>query len=68
MARLFGELLFVLIRIFIADLIRQAVLKVCAWLDTKIPGRTTRIVLGGSLGLAAYFIFPIIISIIMGLF
>jgi hypothetical protein len=64
MAKLFGELLLELMRILVADLIRQTALKVCAWLVTKIHGRVTRMVVGGLLGVAAYFIFPII----MGLF
>lgn len=64
MAKLFGEMLFGLVRILIKDWLNQAAVKVCAWLDTKFHGRTTRIVLGGLLGIAAYFIFPII----MGLF
>ena len=63
MAKLVGELLFGLVRILIADLLKQAAVKVCAWLDTKIQGRTTRLVLGGFLGLAAYFIFPIILGL-----
>ena len=64
MAKLVGEILFGLVRILIADLLKQAALKVCAWLDTKIQGRTTKLIVGGFLGLAAYFVFPII----MGLF
>jgi hypothetical protein len=63
MAKLIGEVLFGLVRVLIADLLKQAAVKVCAWLDTKIYGRTTRIVLGGLLGLAAYFIFPIILGL-----
>jgi hypothetical protein len=64
MAKLIGEMLFGLVRILIEDWLKQIAFKVCAWLDTKIHGRTTRIIVGGFLGLAAYFIFPII----MGLF
>lgn len=63
MAKLAGELLFGLVRIFIADVLKQAAVNVCAWLDTKIQGRTTRLVLGGFLGIAAYFIFPIILGL-----
>ena len=63
MAKLIGELLFGLIRILIADLLKQAAVKVCAWLDTKVHGRTARIVLGGLLGIGAYFIFPIILGL-----
>ena len=64
MDKLFGELFFGLVRILIADLLKQAAVNVCAWLDTKIHGRITRLIIGGVLGLAVYFAFPII----MGLF
>ena len=64
MAKLFGELLFGLIRLLVADLLKQAAVKVCAWLDPKIHGRSTRIIVGLLLGLVAFFVFPII----MGLF
>ena len=60
MAKLVGELLFGLVRILIADLLKQAAVKVCAWLDTKVRGKTTRLVLGGFLGLAAYFILTVL--------
>jgi hypothetical protein len=63
MAKLIGEALFWLVRVLIADLLKQTAVMVCAWLDTKIYGRITRIVLGGLLGLAAYFIFPIILGL-----
>jgi hypothetical protein len=63
MAKLVGELLFGLIRILIADLLKQAAVKVCAWLDTRIHERTMRLVLGGLLGIGAYFIFPIILGL-----
>jgi hypothetical protein len=64
MTKLFGALLFGLIRVLVADLISQAALKFCAWLDAKIPGRWPRVILGGLMGLAAYFIFPVIMGII----
>ena len=64
MAKLVGELLFGLVRILIEDMLKQAAVKMCAWLDTKVRGKTTRLVLGGFLGIGAYFMFPII----MGLF
>jgi hypothetical protein len=63
MAKLIGELLFGLIRLLIADLLKQAAVKVCAWLDMRIHGRTTRLVLGDFLGIGAYFIFPIILGL-----
>jgi len=63
MAKLVGELLFGLVRILVADLLKQAAGKVCTWLDTKVSGRTAKIVLGGLLGIGAYFIFPIILGL-----
>ena len=64
MAKLFGELLFGFIRILVADVLKQAGIKFCTWLDTKIHNRIAKVVVGGLLGLAALFVFPII----MGLF
>jgi hypothetical protein len=46
MAKIVGELLFGLIRILIEDWLKQTAVKVCAWLDTRVHARTTRIVLG----------------------
>jgi len=63
MANLIGEMLVGLIRILIEDWLKQAALKVCAWLDTMVRGRVARFVLGGFLGLAAYFILPIILGL-----
>jgi hypothetical protein len=60
MADFVGKMLFWVLRILIEDCLKEAALKVCAWLDTQIHGRTARIVIGGLLGLAAYVIYPII--------
>lgn len=64
MLKLFGELLFDLFRVLVADLLRQMALKMCAWLDKNIQGRRTKIVVGLLLGLAAYFLFPIVLGIL----
>jgi hypothetical protein len=68
MARLFGELLFGLARPLIADrmnlFLKQVAQWVCAWLDTKVDGRTTRIVAGLVLGLAAYGFFPLMVLLL----
>ena len=62
MTKLFGELLFGLARSLITDqlnlFLKQVAQRVCAWLDTMVHGRTTRIVVGLLLGLAAYGFFP----------
>ena len=63
MAKLFVELLLWLIRILVVDLLGQAVVKFCAWLDTKITGRWPRLIIGGLLGLAAFLLFPIIFGL-----
>jgi len=60
MVTLFGELLYGLVRILIEDWLKQRALKVWAWLDAKIHGRTTRIVLGDFLSPSASIVFPII--------
>jgi hypothetical protein len=64
MAKVFGELLFALVRILVVDLMRQGAVKFCAWLDTKVPGRTPRIILGGLLGIAVYFLLPTMLGIL----
>ena len=63
MADLVGRMLFGLIRILIEGWLEQAAIKVCAWLDTRVHGRIARFVLGGFLGLAAFFILPIILGL-----
>jgi hypothetical protein len=63
MAKIVGELLFGLVRILVGDLLKQAAVKVGAWLDSRVHGRTTRLVLGLFLGVAAYFIYPIILGL-----
>jgi hypothetical protein len=64
MAKLIGELLFELARSLIADRInlflKRVAERVCAWLDPKVHGRKTRIVVGLLLGVAAYVFFPLV--------
>jgi hypothetical protein len=64
MAKLFGELLFGIIRGLAEDLFKQILVKVDAWLNSKVRGRILRIVLGGLLGIAAYFLFPIMMGLL----
>jgi hypothetical protein len=67
MANIIGELLFAMISAFIKgwakSFLKQIVLKVGAWLDTKVHGRT-RIVVGLLLGVTAYFFVPIIAGLL----
>ena len=64
MAKLLGELLLDLLRVLVGDLPRQAAVKVGAWLDKNIEGRRTKMIVGLLLGVAAYFLFPIILGIL----
>ena len=64
MAKLLGELLLDLLRVLVGDLPRQAAVKVGAWLDKNIQGRRTKVVIGLLLGLAAFFLFPIVFGIL----
>jgi hypothetical protein len=64
MARLFGELLFGLARSLVGDLIEQAILRMGTWLDTRLRGRRTKIVVGLLLGFAAYLLIPIIFGLL----
>jgi hypothetical protein len=59
MTKLIGELLVAMASTLIKGWANSLVQKVGAWLDTKIHGRRTKIVVGLLLGLAAYLLFPI---------
>ncbi|MDA9399241.1 hypothetical protein [Bradyrhizobium sp. CCBAU 45389] len=64
MAALVAELLFDLVRSLIGSWLREAAVAVCAWLDTKIHGRAARFVVGGLVGIAAYFLIPVIAGLL----
>jgi hypothetical protein len=64
MAKLFGELLFAMVSTLIKGWVNSLLLKVGAWLDTKVHGRTARIVLGVLLGLAAYVLSPLVTGLL----
>ena len=64
MAKLLAELLFDLLRVLVGDLLKAVALRVGAWLDRNIQGRRVKIIVGLLLGLAAYFLFPIILGIL----
>jgi len=63
-AKLLGELLFDLLRVLVGDLLKGVALRVCAWLDQNIRGRRVKMIAGLLLGVAAYFLFPIILGIL----
>ena len=64
MAKLLGELLFDLLRVVVGDLLKGAALTLCTWLDQNIRGRRVKIIVGLLLGVAAYFLFPIILGVL----
>ena len=64
MASIIGELLFAVVRSLIADWAYSLMLRAGAWLDTKIGGRTTKVVVGMILGLAAYILIPIFVGLL----
>ena len=64
MAKLLGELLLDLLRVLISDLLKGVALRVGAWLDQNIQSRRVKMIVGLLLGVAAYFLFPIILGIL----
>jgi len=69
MAKLLGELLFELLGAFIRGAVRSfleqtIIVRLGTWLDTKIHGRTVKIVLGLLLGVGAYFLIPIVLGLL----
>jgi hypothetical protein len=72
MGKIIGELIFGLVR-FLVVLVMESFLAVAAknfitWLDPKIRGRYTRLIVFGLLGIVAYFFLPIVMGLVMGLF
>ncbi len=64
MAAFVAQLLFDLVRYLVGGWLRQAAAAICASLDTKIHGRAARFVVGGLLGIAAYFLIPVIAGLV----
>jgi hypothetical protein len=67
MARFLGELLFAMLRAIIFEWLYELMMQAAAWLDTRIPGRKTRVVLGMLLGLVAFFVITIVTGLVTGL-
>ena len=67
MSKVLGEVLFAIVRSIIDDLVISVLkpigLQFATWLDSKIHGRRTKLVVGGLLGIAAYFLLPVILSL-----
>jgi hypothetical protein len=64
MANILGELLFALIRTIFAGWAYSLWIKLATWLDTKIKGRWAKVAVGGLLGVAAYFIIPVVMGLL----
>ena len=67
MARFLGELLFAMLRAIIFSWLYELMLKAAAWLDTKLPGRRTKVAIGMLLGLVAFFVIPIVTGLVTAL-
>ena len=67
MSKILGGVLFAIVRSIIDDLVISILkpigLKFATWLDSNIHGRRTKLVVGVLLGVAAYFLLPIILSV-----
>jgi hypothetical protein len=59
MASFIGEMVFGLVRFLFEDWLRQIAIKFCNLLDPMVHGRIAKVVTGGLLGLAAWFLAPV---------
>jgi hypothetical protein len=64
MANILGELLLSVIRTVIAGWAYSLWIKLATWLDPKIKGRWAKLAVGGLLGLAAFFIIPVVMGLL----
>jgi hypothetical protein len=64
MANILGELLFALIRSIVAGWAYALWVKLTTWLEPKIQRRWVTIAVGGLLGLAAFFMIPILMGLL----
>ncbi|MET4442985.1 hypothetical protein ABIB75_001248 [Bradyrhizobium sp. GM2.2] len=64
MANILGELLFALIRSIVAGWAYALWVKLATWLEPKIQRRWVKIAVGGLLGLAAFFMIPIVMALL----
>ena len=64
MASIIEEFLRPIVRSFLSDQTHALFLRAANWLDTNIAGRTTKIVIGMILGLAAFFSVPIVTGLL----
>jgi hypothetical protein len=59
MAGFIGEMVFGLAKFLFKDWLRQVAIRFCTWLDPMVHGRMAKVVIGGLLGLAAWFLAPV---------
>jgi hypothetical protein len=64
MANILGELLFALVRSIVAGWAYALWVKLATWLEPKIQRRWVKLAVGGLLGLAAYFMIPILMGLL----
>jgi len=64
MANFIGEILFAVIRSIVAGWAYSLWIKLATWLDPKIQQHWVKVAVGGLLGLAAYFIIPIVMGLL----
>jgi hypothetical protein len=64
MTNILGEILFAVIRTIVGGWAYSLWIKLATWLDPKIKGRWAKVAVGGLLGLAAYFIIPIVMGLL----
>ncbi|MET4038455.1 hypothetical protein [Bradyrhizobium sp. RT6a] len=64
MANILGELLFALIRSIVAGWAYALWAKLGTWLEPKIQRRWVKVAVGGLLGLAAFFMIPILMGLL----
>ena len=64
MANILGELLFALIRSIVAGWAYALWVKLATWLEPKIQRRWVKLAVGALLGLAAFFMIPILMGLL----
>ena len=64
MASIIEEFLRPIVRSFLSDQTHALFVRAASWLDANIAGRSTKIVIGMILGLAAFFSVPIVIGLL----
>ena len=64
MTNILGEILFALVRTIIAGWAYSLWIKLATWLDPKIKGHWAKVAVAGLLGLAAYFIIPVVMGLL----